>query len=152
MPVFQTVMDGAVNDVAYRAFRNSLTGTTTATISIAKGAPVILETHSASNNGAWGRAAATKTTIEGNFYLGNAHAAVLPDSVGLVQCYGVDDDAIVVTAGATVGTPLVPNSTGLDPVTATTATPGAATGVWAVVVVAPSGAATAATKVFVRAL
>lgn len=147
--VFQTAMDGSLNNVAYRAFRNSLTGTST--VSIAAGAPVILETATASANGAWGRNALAATAVDNNLYIGNAHALVGADKVGLVQSYGVDSDALVVTGGASVGAVLIPG-VGALATAGTTITPGIATAKQAVVLVAPSGAATAATSVFVQAL
>lgn len=146
--IFQTVMDGT-NDVAFRAIRNSLTGTST--VSIAQGAPVILETATASANGGWARAAITSTAVDNNLYLGNAHEAIAADSVGLVQAYGVDDDAVVLTAGASVGAVLIPNVGSLA-TAGTTVTPGISTAKQVVVLVAPSGASVADTKVFVQAL
>jgi hypothetical protein len=151
--IFQTAMADGVNDVAFRSFRNSLTGTST--VSIAAGAPVILETATASANGFYGGVALTSTSVVNNLYIGNAHAAVGADKVGLVQCYGVDTDAIVATAGASVGAQLIPNVGTLVTVGASTAgncgLQGGGSGALTVLV-APSGATQAATSVFVRAL
>lgn len=146
--IFQTVMDGT-NDVAFRAIRNSLTGTST--VSIAAGSPVILETATASANGGWARQALTATAVDNNLFVGLAHSAIAADSVGLVQAYGVDTDAVIVTAGASAGAVLVPNVGSLA-TTGTTVTPGIATAKQLVVLVAPSGAATATSSVFVQAL
>ena len=149
--VFQTVMDGT-NDVAFRAIRNSTTGTSTVTL--AAGVPIILETATASANGGWARAALTSTAVDNNLYIGNLHAALAADSVGLVQAYGVDTDAIVATAGASVGAVLIPNVGTFVTVAGsqTSCTPGITWAKQVVVLVAPSGAAQAATSVFVQAL
>ena len=153
MPSFQTAMSGNVNDMAFRAFRNSLTGTST--VSIAAGTPVVLETNTASANGYHAMQALTSTSVVNNLYIGNAHSAVAADSVGLVQCYGVDTDAVVATAGASVGAQLIPNIGTFVTVGASTAgnagVQGGGSGVLTVLV-APSGATQAATSVFVRAL
>jgi hypothetical protein len=149
--IFQTVMDGT-NDAGFRAIRSSTT--ITSTVSIAAGTPVILETATASANGGWGRQALTATAVDNNLFVGHAHTRINPDSVGLVQCYGVDTDVIVATAGASVGAVLIPNVATLS-VAATIASgfsPNIATAKQIVVLVAPSGAAQAATSVFVQAL
>lgn len=146
--IFQTVMDGT-NDAGFRAIRNSLTGTST--VSIAIGSPVILETATASANGGWARQALTSTAVDNNLFVGMANAAIAADSVGLVQAYGVDTDAVVATAGASVGAILIPN-VGTLVTAGTTITPGIATSKQLTVLIAPSGATQAATSVFVQAL
>ena len=150
--IFQTVGDGT-NEMAFRSVRNSTTRTSTVTI--AAGTPLVLETNTASNNGGWVRQAATSTDITNNLYVGNCHAALSPDSVRLAQCYGVDSDAVVATGGASVGVSLIPNVATLVTVGNSTAgnagVVGGGSGVLAVLV-APSGAAQAATSVFIRAL
>lgn len=150
--IFQTVSDGT-GEIALRAVRNSTTGTSTVTI--AAGTPAILETATASANGGWAAQAITSTSIVNNLYIGNFHAALAADKVGLVQCYGVDTDAVVATGGASVGAQLIPNIGTLVTVGASTAgncgVQGGGSGALTVLV-APSGAAQAATSVFVRAL
>lgn len=153
MPTFQTALDGNVNDTAFRAFRNSTTGTST--VSLAAGTPIVLETNTASNNGYHAMQALTSTSVVNNLYIGNCHASVGADKVGLVQCYGVDDDAVVATAGASVGAQLIPNIGTFVTVGASTAgncgVQGGGSGVLTVLT-APTGATQAATDVFVRAL
>jgi len=146
---FQTVGDGSAGEIGLRSVRNSTTRTSTVTI--AAGTPIVLETATASANGGWVRQALTSTAVDNNLYIGNAHAALNPDSVGLVQSYGVDTDAVVATAGASVGAVLVPN-VGTLVTAGTTVTPGIATSKNVVVLVAPSGATQAATSVLVQAL
>lgn len=152
--VFQSAMDPKTTaEAIFRAVRSS--STKTSTVTIAAGTPLVLETATASADGAFVRQAVTSTDITNNLYVGNANAALNPDSVGLAQCYGVDTDAIVATAGASVGAQLIPNVATLITVGASTAgnagVQGGGSGVLTVLV-APSGAAQAATSVFVRAL
>jgi hypothetical protein len=150
--IFQTAQDGT-NDVAFRAVRNSTTKTSTVTI--AAGTPIILETATASANGGFAGQALTATSVVNNLYLGQLPAALPADSVGLVQTYGVDTDAIVATAGAAVGAQLIPNIGTLITVGASTAgncgVQGGGSGALTVLV-APSGATQAATSVFIRAI
>lgn len=151
--IFQTVGDGSAGEVAFRSVRNS--STRTSTVTIAAGTPLILETATASANGGWVAQALTSTSLVNNLYVGNAHAALNPDSVGLAQVYGVDTDAVVATAGASVGAQLIPNVATFVTVGASTAgnagVQGGGSGALTVLI-APSGAAQAATSVFVRAL
>lgn len=151
--IFQTAMDGTTNEVVFRSGHNSTTGTST--VVIAAGTPLVIETNTASTGGNYVMQALTSTSVVNNLYVGNANAALAADSVGLVQVYGVDADAIVATAGASVGAQLIPNIATLITVGASTAgncgVQGGGSGVLTVLV-APSGAAQAATPVFVRAL
>lgn len=151
--IFQTGLAGDLNDVAFRCVRNSTTGTSTVTL--AAGTPINLETATASANGAWAAQALTSTSVVNNLFIGMLHAALAADKVGLVQTYGVDTDAIVATAGAAVGAQLIPNVATLITVGASTAgncgVQGGGSGALTVLV-APSGAAQAATSVFIRAL
>jgi hypothetical protein len=151
--IFQTVMDGAAGEIAFRSVRNSLTATST--VVIAAGTPLILETATASTGGGFAMQALTSTSVINNLYIGNAHAALAADTVGLAQCYGVDTDAVVATAGASVGAQLIPNIGTLVTVGGSTAgncgVQGGGSGALTVLV-APSGATQAATPVFVRAL
>jgi hypothetical protein len=151
--IFQTAMDGAAGDIAFRSVRNSTTNTSTVTIAI--GTPLIVETATASTGGGFVMQALTSTSVINNLYVGNAHAALNPDSVGLAQCYGVDTDAMVATAGASVGVQLIPNIGTLITVGGSTAgncgVQGGGSGALTVLV-APTGATQAATPVFVRAL
>jgi hypothetical protein len=152
--IFQSAMDPkTAQETIFRAVRSATTKTSTVTIAI--GTPLVLETATASADGAFVRQAATSTDITNNLYVGNAHAALNPESVGLAQCYGVDTDAVVITAGASVGANLIPNVASLATVgTNTNGNPGVVGGGAGVltVLIAPSGAATASTSVFVRAL
>jgi hypothetical protein len=151
--IFQTAQSGDYNDVAFRAVRNSTTKTSTVTI--AAGTPIILETATASANGGFAGQALTATSVVNNLYLGQLHAALPADSVGLVQTYGVDTDAVVATAGAAVGAQLIPNIGTLITVGASTAgncgVQGGGSGALTVLV-APTGATQAATSVFIRAI
>ena len=151
--IFQTGMDHTVAENVFRAVRNSTTGTST--VVIAAGTPLILETATASANGAFAGQALTATSVINNLFIGMNHAALAADSAGLAQVYGVDTDAIVLTAGASVGVALRPNIASLATVGDSTAGNSGVTGGGAgvlAVLVAPSGAAQAATSVFVRAL
>lgn len=152
--IFQTVLDAStLAETAFRSVKNSTTQTSTVTI--AAGTPLVLETHTASNNGAWVMQALTATSVINNLFVGMAHAALNPDSVGLAQVYGIDTDAVVATAGASVGVLLRPNVGTLATVGDSTAGNSGVVGGGAgvlTVLVEPSGAAQAATSVFVRAL
>lgn len=153
--IFQTGMDPS-NTLAESVFRSVKNSTTkTSTVTIAAGTPLILETNTASTGGGWVRSALTSTAADNNLYIGNAHAALPSDSVGLAQCYGVDTDVVVATGGASVGAQLIPNVATLITVANSTAgncgVVGGGSGVLSVLV-APSGATQAATAVFVRAL
>lgn len=151
--IFQTAMDGAAGEIGFRSVRNSTTGTSTVTIAI--GTPLILETATASTGGGFVMQALTSTSVINNLYVGNAHAALPADSVGLAQCYGVDTDAVVATAGAAVGAQLIPNIATFITVGGSTAgnagVQGGGSGA-VTVLVAPTGATQAAAVVFVRAL
>jgi hypothetical protein len=149
--IFQTAMDGSAGEVAFRSFRNSTTGTSTVTI--AAGTPLILETATASANGGWANIALTSTSVINNLYIGNSNAATPADTVGLAQCYGVDTDALVATAGASVGQQLVANvATFITVGTSAVFTPGVQGGGCVTVLIAPTGATNVASTVFVRAL
>jgi hypothetical protein len=153
--MFQTGMDGGAGDLGFRSFRNSTTNTSTVTI--AAGTPLILETATASANGGWANIALTSTSVINNLYIGNSNAATPPDTVGLCQCYGVDTDALVATAGAAVGVPLIPNvatfiTAAVSTGTAQVFTPGVLGGGVVTVLIAPTGAAQVASTVFVRAV
>lgn len=151
--IFQTAMDGAYSDIAFRAVHNSTTGTST--VSILIGSPLILETATASTGGNFVMLALTSTSIINNLYVGNANATMASDSVGLAQCYGVDTDALTATAGAVVGAQLIPNVGTLITVGASTAgnagVQGGGSGALTVYV-APTGATNVASLVFVRAM
>ena len=152
--IFQTAMDAtSAAETAFRSIRNSTTKT--GTITWLAGQAIVLETATASADGSFGLLSLTATSAVNHLYVGNAHAAINPDSVGLVQCYGIDTDAITVTGGAAVGTPLRPNVGSLATVGSSTdgclGVTGGGAGVLTVLI-APSGAATVASTVFVRAL
>lgn len=164
--IFQTVMDPtSLAETAFRAVRSSLTRTSTVTW--AAGTPVVLATNTASNDGAYVALPATSTSIVNNLYAGNLHAAMPADTVGLVQVYGIDDDAIVQvkTDAQNPGAVLIPNSIPFlfsvsGPVTAAATSTSAHTEVPALggfaylleAVASSSATATAATTVFIRAL
>jgi hypothetical protein len=149
--IFQTAMDGGAGELSFRSFRNSTTGTSTVTI--AAGTPLVLETATASANGGWANVALTSTSVINNLYIGNSNAATPADTVGLCQCYGVDTDALVATAGAAVGVQLIPNvGTFITQGTVSTVfTPGVQGGGAVTVLIAPTGATNVASTVFVRA-
>lgn len=150
---FQTAVDSSAAERVFRAVRNSTTGTSTVTLAV--GTPLILETNTGSADGVFVKQAVTATAIINNLYVGNVHVALPADTVGIAQCYGYDDDAVVLTGGADAGALLVPNIASFQTVGASTAgNPGLQGGGdrAVVVLVAPSGAATAATKVFINAL
>ena len=152
--IFQTAMDAvSAAETVFRSVRNSTTKT--GTITISAGQPVILETATASADGAFVKIGVTATAAINHLYVGNCHAAINPDSVGLAQVYGIDTDAIVVTGGAAVGVPLRPDSGSFGTVGSSTdgclGVTGGGAGVLTVLI-APTGAATVASTVFVRAL
>jgi hypothetical protein len=151
--MWQTVADGGAGEIALRAVRNSTTGTSTVTIAI--GTPLVLETATASTGGGYVRQAVTSTDITNNLFVGVAYAALNPDSVGLAQVYGVNANAFVATAGASVGVQLIPNiGTFITVGTNTNGNVGVQGGGSGAltVLVSPSGAANVATAVFIRAV
>lgn len=105
---FQTAMASGFAEKVFRSVKNCYTKTLTASSFVA-GAPVVLATATASIDGCYAQYPATSTSIVNNFYLGNADAAISPEGVGLVQCYGYDDDAVVqvLTDTQAVGVPLL---------------------------------------------
>lgn len=116
---FQTAVDKETAEKAFRAVVSAYTATGTITAaSIAIGSPVVLETHTASNNGYHARRPATSTSLVNNLFVGNLHDApgtkayLDREEIGLVQVYGIDDDAIVqiLTAAVSVGSVLTPES------------------------------------------
>ena len=152
--IFQTAMDAvSAPETVFRSVRNSITKT--GTITWIAGQSLVLETATASADGSFGLLSLTATSAVNHLYIGNCHASINPDSVGLCQVYGIDTDAIVVTGGAAVGTPLRPNVGSLATVGSSTdgclGITGGGTAA-CIVLIAPSGAATVASTVFVRAL
>lgn len=152
--IWQTGMDAtSAAEKVFRSVRNSATKTNTTPI--AAGTPLVLETNTASADGAFVMQALTSTSVVNNLYVGNNDASLSSDSVGLAQVYGIDTDAVVATAGASVGAQLIPNVGTLITVGASTAgncgVQGGGSGALTVLV-APSGATQAATSVFVRAM
>lgn len=91
--IFQTAMTDSLAEMAFRAVQSSVTATATSTSRLRTGEPVILATHTASNNGMYAQSAATSTAIINNLYIGNVHQTIEHESLGLVQCYGYDSDA-----------------------------------------------------------
>jgi hypothetical protein len=152
--LWQTAVDPkTMTEKVFRVVRCSTTETSTVTI--LAGSPLVLETATASVDGSWVRQAATKTDVTNHLFVGNAHSALVGGGVGLAQCHGYDDDVIVLTGGASVGVQLVPNVGSWGTVGSSTDGCLAITGGGAniaTVLVAPTGAATVASKVFLRAL
>ena len=71
----QSAMDPkTAQETIFRAVRNS--ATKTSTVTIAAGTPLVLETATASADGAFVRQAVTSTDITNNLYVGNADAAL----------------------------------------------------------------------------
>lgn len=171
---FQTAVDKTTAERVFRAVVNANTITATITArTIAIGSPVILATHSDSNNGHYVTRAATSTSIVNNLLVGNVHEApgtvayAEAEAMFLAQVYGIDDDAIVQTLTTTSlpGQVLQPESLqflipGVGPVTAAaTATAGhvEAPAIGGLMYLLQSIASSAATstgtaKVFIRCL
>lgn len=121
---FATAVDGVTAEKVFGSFRNSITKTTTATAAtIARGAPVILATATASCNGYDIQRAVSSTAVEiNNLFIGLA--ADFPDTttgqtgtwgaedVGQVQVYGFHSAAVVrgFESAITIGTILIPNN------------------------------------------
>lgn len=107
--LFQDVVDKNTAEKVFRTAVNAYTGTLTITArTIARGAPVVLATHTDSNNGLFVTNVVTSTSVVNNLYQGNVHdtkprsvAYVDAEQQFLVQCYGIDDDAIVQTLTTT---------------------------------------------------
>lgn len=120
-----TAVNPAAAEKVFAVYRNSVTGTTTATAAThLRGAPVVLQTHTDSNDGTWIMAPATATSGVNNLFVGLA--ANFPDTTtgqtgtwqgedaGEVQVYGLHSDGLVylaASAAASVGDLLIPNST-----------------------------------------
>ncbi len=175
---FATTVTATFAEYVLRAARNSNTKTLTVTAAtIARGAPVILATASASVNGYDIIRADTASQLINNLYVGNAHdfpdtttghtGAWGAEDAGLVQCYGYDNDAILrgYTDTLAQGLCLIPHSaqqflTNVGPVAAATATTVAHTevgGIGCLVVLAQTLAtvatsATQAVGVHIRAM
>jgi hypothetical protein len=129
---FQSAVDKTTADKVFRAVVNANTLTATITArTIAIGSPIILATHSDSNNGQYVTRPATSTSLVNNLLVGNvAHAAgtvayAEAEAMFIAQVYGIDDDAIVQTLTTTSlpGQVLIPESLqflipGVGPVTA----------------------------------
>lgn len=103
---FQTGTAGAENERVFRVARNSFTKTSTITAgSFVRGNPVILATNSASANGYDIVHPGTAGDAVNELYIGNVHdfpdttinrtGVWQPEDTGLVQCYGLDTDALV---------------------------------------------------------
>lgn len=175
--IFQTAADKTSNERIFRVARNSFTKTATITAaSFVRGNPVILTVASASNNGYDVVHPDTAGQAANELYLGNVHdypdttiarsGVWQPEDVGLIQVYGMDDDAVVANATVTQAAPLllvpttgsrlvtiagfvIPTGTGSsDTGTARTGLAGLA--VLYQTVATSSAAGTAACKVFLR--
>lgn len=120
---FQTAVSATTNETVYRVARNSYTKTATITAaSFVRGNPVILTVATASNNGYDVVHPDTAGQNNNELFIGNVHdypdtttgqtGVWQPESVGWVQCYGMDDNAVVANATVTIAAPLilVPNT------------------------------------------
>lgn len=99
---FQTAMTGDLAETVFKAVKSSLSATVTSTDRLAAGEPVILATHTASNNGIFVQRPATSTAIINNLYVGNVDAQIEHEGLGLVQCHGYDSDAFFTAQTDTV--------------------------------------------------
>jgi len=176
---FQTGTAGAVNERVFRVARNSFTKTATITAaSFVRGNPVILTVNSASANGYDVVHPDTAGQNANELYIGNVHnfpdttpnqtGVWQPEDVGLVQCYGLDTDALVhvgtvsiaaqlllvPTTGSrliTIGPLTIPTGTGTgDTGAAKTGIAGLA--VLALTIASSSGTGTTAGTVFLRCM
>jgi hypothetical protein len=176
---FQTATAGAQNERVFRVARNSFTKTITITAgTFVRGNPVILATGSASANGYDIVHPGTANDAVNELYIGNVHnfpdttvnqtGAWQPEDTGLVQCYGLDTDALVhlgtvsIAAGLlltpqsgsrmlTIGGIVIPTGTGSAD-TGTSRTGVAGLAVLAATVASSSGTGTSAASVFLRAM
>ena len=116
--IFQTVADKSTNERVFRVARNSFTKTATITAaSFVRGNPVILTVASASNNGYDVVHPTTSGQAANELYIGNVHdypdttigrtGVWQPEDVGLIQCYGLDTDAVVANGTVTQAAPLL---------------------------------------------
>ena len=112
--IFQTVAASSLAETAFRAVQSSITATDT-TAALQAGEPVLLATHTASNNGQFVQRCVSSTDPINNLYVGNVNdASIAHEGMGLVQVYGIDSDArLIQNATAAPGNLLVPelNST-----------------------------------------
>lgn len=93
--IFQSLLDESSVEVAFRVVKSSLTATLTSTDRLSAGEPVVLATHTASNNGIYIARPGNLDAAVNNLYIGNVHETIEHEAVGLVQCYGYDSDANV---------------------------------------------------------
>lgn len=110
---FQTIGSTALAEVVFRSVQSSITATDT-TAALQAGEPVLLATHTASNNGQFVQRCLSSTDPTNNLYVGNVHASIAHEAVGLVQVYGIDSDVrLIQNVTAAIGDLLVPelNST-----------------------------------------
>ena len=176
---FQTATAGAENERVLRVARNSFTKTATITAaSFVRGNPVCLATASASTNGYDIVHPTTAGQGVNELYIGNVHdfpdttpnrtGVWNPEDTGLVQCYGLDTDALVhlgtvsIAAGLiltpTTGSRLVTIAQFIIPTGTNTSDTGvAASGVAGLAVLAAtvassSGTGTSTALVFLRAM
>jgi hypothetical protein len=120
---FQTAVDANTAEKVFRVAKNSYTKTATITAaSFVRGNPAILTVATASNNGIFVVHPDTAGQSNNELYVGNVAdypdtttgqtGVWQPEAVGWIQCYGLDDDAVVANATVTIGAPLilVPNT------------------------------------------
>lgn len=112
--IFQTAMDPTtLAEIALRSVRSSITETST-DASMQDGEPVILETATASANGAWVRRSLTETSVQNDLFVGIVRGNAIPHGgVGLAQCYGVGNVRLKEVATVAAGNHFMPalNST-----------------------------------------
>lgn len=115
---FQTGTAGAENERVFRVARNSFTKTATITgASFVRGNPVLMATATASLNGYDVIHPDTAGQAVNELYLGNVHnypdtsvnqnGVWQPEDFGLIQCYGLDTDAVIANATATQAAGLI---------------------------------------------
>lgn len=176
---FQSATDQSTSEKVFRVARNSYTKTATITAaSFVRGNPVIMPTVSASNDGSWVQHPDTLGQTANELYIGNVHdypdtttgqtGVWQPESYGYIQCYGVDDDAVVANATVTqaaglilspttgsrlvtIGQLVLPSGTGSAD-TGTLRSGVAGLAVLMQTLATSSAAGTAAAKVFIRAM
>jgi len=176
---FQSATDATTSEKVFRVARNSHTKTATITAaSFVRGNPVVLPTVSASNDGSWVAHPDTAGQAGNELYIGNVHdypdtsvaqtGVWQPETYGYIQCYGVDDDAVVANATVTQAAALILTPTTgsrlvtiaglvIPSGTASADTGTARTGIAGLAVLmqtlaTSSAAGTAAAKVFIRAM
>lgn len=111
---FQTALDASTAEVAFRVVRSSLTETLTSTDRFVSGDPVVLATHTASNDGNYIARPGNLNAAVNNLFIGCVHSPTIEHGkLGLVQCYGFDSDANVgadTDTAISIGALLIPGT------------------------------------------